>query len=182
MAKQLKGIVVKEKQGFLSSFIKDDASDIGEFIWNDIVKPTLKKLVYDVITDSIGMLLGQDQKSKNKYNRYHSYTYYDDYDWVSSSSSRYDRFSSSYGGYEERSKKAKVIAFASEEDANEALHLMNERIRKYGRCSIMTLNDLAGVESEYTDEDWGWSNLSTAKIVHTSNGYELRLPKARPFD
>ena len=181
MSKELKGIVVKEKQGFLSSFLKDDANDIGEFIWNEIIKPTMKKLVYDVITDSIGMLLGQDTKSysKNKYNKYRSYTYYDDYDWPAPSS-RYDRFS--YGGYEERSKKAKTIAFKTEEDANEVLHLMNERIRKYGRCSIMTLNDLAGVESEYTDEDWGWSNLSTAKIVHTSNGYELRLPKARPFD
>lgn len=181
MPKELKGIVVQEKQGFLSSFLKDDANDIGDFIWNEIIKPTMKKLVYDVITDSIGMLLGQDNKSKTRYNKYRSYTYYDDYDWVSSSS-RYDRFSYGGGGYEERSKKAKTIAFKTEEDANEVLHLMNERIRKYGRCSIMTLNDLAGVESEYTDEDWGWSNLSSAKIIHTSNGYELRLPKARPFD
>ena len=42
--------------------------------------------------------------------------------------------------------------------------------------------ELAGIESEWTDEKYGWGELSEARVERVRNGYIVALPKPEPID
>ena len=58
---------------------------------------------------------------------------------------------------------------------------MDELIETYGIVSVADLYELVGVDGEYTDNDYGWTNIRNADVVRTRDGYLLSLPKAMPI-
>ena len=68
-------------------------------------------------------------------------------------------------------------------EAEEVLSQMDAIIEKYGMARVTDFYDLVGVTGNYTDNKYGWSNLSTARIVRTSDGgYVIELPRAMPIE
>ena len=41
--------------------------------------------------------------------------------------------------------------------------------------------DLVGITGQYTDNNYGWTNLRNAEPVRTRDGYMLKLPRAIPL-
>ena len=56
----------------------------------------------------------------------------------------------------------------------------------YGIARVADLYDLVGERHEYTDNDYGWTNISNAEAVRVRTedgyGYAIKMPRALPID
>lgn len=74
------------------------------------------------------------------------------------------------------------IILAQREDAIQVITDLQTCIENYGQARVTDLYDAIGVTSDYTDEAWGWLDLSQAGYRPESEGYLLRLPKPEPLN
>ena len=71
---------------------------------------------------------------------------------------------------------------ASRAEAVEVLDRLHLRIEKYDFATVLNLYEMLGEEGEYTDNKWGWTDLSKADVIRVSNGYLLDLPRPEPVN
>lgn len=175
--KIVQGQVVVQKKSEASKIAKDffseDAKNVKNYILKDILVPALKKLLEDVITNGVNMVLWGDTKSRNgsSRNNVSRVSYRDYYEKPTVSYSR-----ASYGYDEDE------IIFQSRTDAEEVLDAMDDAIRRYRIVSVGDLHDFIGERGSHTDYKYGWTNLRGARIVHTRRGWVIDLPKAMPIE
>ena len=72
------------------------------------------------------------------------------------------------------------IFFDSRETAENVLEASKEIINKYGFVTIADMYDLAGLNTTYADQKYGWVDLKEARIIRVRQGYELVLPEMIP--
>ena len=72
--------------------------------------------------------------------------------------------------------------FATRRDAEEILNYMGDLIDEYGFVTVADFYDLVGVSGNYTDNKYGWTDISNAEIVRVKDGYMIKLPKIRKLD
>lgn len=163
-------VKTKKKSGiskFFSGFIADETQDIKTYLFKDVVVPTIKKSISDVV-DMI--LYGGGSKRRSTTASRVSYrSYYDDPRDTRSES----RITPAYN-YDD-------IILDSRGDAEEVLNQLNDLIDVYKIASVADLYDLVGITGNYTDNKYGWTNLSNADVVRTRDGYKLKLPRALPI-
>ena len=58
---------------------------------------------------------------------------------------------------------------------------LNEIIDTYKIASVADLYDLVGLTGNYTDNRYGWTNIASADVIRTRDGYQLKLPRALPI-
>lgn len=170
----------KKKSGankFADVFISEDASNVKNYILMDVLIPAAKKLVSDIVTNGIDMLLyGETGRSKKGTNAgYVAYNRFSDRgNERNEPSAMRARSTYSYDNVE----------FTNRMDAEEVLNGLDAIIEQYGHARVADLYDLAGITSySYTDNNYGWMNLSTAKVVRArGDRYLLDLPRAVPID
>lgn len=71
--------------------------------------------------------------------------------------------------------KVGTVVLDNEPDALTLVERLKQRVAKYGQITVGELYDLVGVSSTFTDEKWGWDDLSTLTIGR-SRGWVLNLP------
>lgn len=158
-------------------FITEDVNSVKSYILFDVLVPTVKNALSEIVKNGIDVLLfgetgGTKRKSSSSRVSYRSY--YDsgndrrDYSSRRPARSDYD--------YED-------IVMANRGDAERVLDQMNDLIARYDMVSIADLYDLAGISHDYTSCKYGWTNLSNAYVQRErGGGYIIKLPKALPFD
>lgn len=70
------------------------------------------------------------------------------------------------------------LVFAERTSAVDLLDAMEQVIAEHGKISVMNLYDILDDPSnlEMTDSNFGWYDLSGARVVSTGNAYRLCLP------
>ena len=158
-------------------FISEDISSVKEYIIMDVLLPTVKKAISEMVTNGIDMLLYGEARgnrkdrggSKVSYSKYYDYGDRDrDYD------RRRTRTRMGYD-YDE-------IVLESRGEAEEVLERMDDLLDNYGIVSVADLYDLVGITGNYTDNKYGWTSLRNASVQRLRDGYLLKLPKALPLD
>lgn len=158
------------------ALVPGDVTNIKSYIFMDILVPAFKKLVSDIITNSVDMLFygetGQSRTSTNA-SRVSYRSYYDQRD----DDRRYSRSTArTRSGYDD-------VSFKTRGEAEEVLSQMEAMLDRYKLVRVADLYDMAGITHDYTDNDYGWTNLRSADIVRTRDGwYMIRLPRAVPID
>lgn len=164
-AKIRKKSKVKE---LLDIFVQEDPENIKKYIIFDVIIPSIKKGV----SDTVNMLLyGKKAKTDGRKSgtRVHYRSYYD-------------------SPVEDEPEPARVnsdynnIVVDSEEEAELLVKNMNGVIKRYGVISVADFFDMVGLNHAYTDNKFGWTNLSGVKIIRVSDGYSIKLPKAMALD
>ena len=76
-------------------------------------------------------------------------------------------------------KKSIVSGFKSRDEAYKVLNQLITLISKFEVASVADLYDILGISSQFTDNKFGWDNLTEAFIAHGSKRYSyiLHLPK-----
>ena len=146
----------------------EDIHNVLDYVKNDIIIPTVKKTLYEIIKNGSDMLIfgrsGQRRDdipgTRVQYTRY----YNDERDRDRRMSNR----SRSYEDYE----------ISNSRDAEEVLKRMKEMINQYGSVSVGEYYDLLGIVGDFTDFDYGWMNLNNAYVARTRDGYTIKLPRA----
>lgn len=165
---------------FMGMIISEDAANVKSYVIMDVLVPAFKKLVSDIVTDGIDIILyggsgGRDNRrragerpqyrttcSDRSYNRREPDSY--------ESNSRFD--------YED-------IVYDYRSDAEAVRKEMLYAINEYGLVSVADMYDMSGKVAPRTSNNYGW--MSARAIENTEpkrvrDGYILPLPKATPIE
>lgn len=168
---------IKKKSGtskLMSNLISEDARSVKNYILMDVLIPSVKDAIADIVVNGINMVLFGDTKRSGRrsasdrvsYNRYYS-----DRDSRTASN---DRFRTSYDFDD--------VVLDSRGEAEEVLSSMDELMSTYGMVTVADLYDLVGTSCNYTDNKYGWTNIRNAEIVRVRDGYKIKMPKAVPLN
>ena len=162
-------------QKFADVFISEDINNVKSYILMDVLIPSLKKAIQDIVTNGIDMLLyGESGRNRTRSSgsKVSYSSYYNDRDRRDS----LPRRSRSDFDYDS-------IIFNSRGDAEAVLNAMDDMISQYKVVTVGDLYDLADITTDnYMINKYGWSDIRAAKVMRVSEGYILKLPKPMPLD
>ena len=155
------------------TFISEDARNIKSFVIDDVLIPSIKKAISDIVVNSIDMLLYGDSGRPNRRT-----TVTDRFSYDQCSRNRTTRTESrGRSGYD-----FDDIVLETRGEAEAVLSQMDAIIDTYGVAKVSDLYDLVGKTCAYTDNKYGWTNLRNAEPIRVRDGYLLKMPKAIPID
>lgn len=166
----------KKKSGlvkFTDVFIQEDISNVKEFIISDVLIPTFKKLALDIVESVLYPGEGSNRSNRAPGSKV-SYT---SYDKAYRNDDRFAKGSNRVNTYDYDN-----ISFTSRRDAEAVLMAMDDVIDRYGIVRVADYYEFSGVTGSYTDNNYGWTNLSTARVDRTRDGYVIRLPRPMTID
>lgn len=172
-------VKVKKKNGvtkFADTFISEDIHNVKSYVITDVLIPSIKRAISEMVTNGIDMILYGSTGGRSKRSSADRVSYRNYYD--RRDDDRYhdrDRVRTSPYSFDD-------IVLDSRGEAEEVLARMDELIDQYGIVSVADLYDLVGVSGNYTDNKYGWTNIRNAEPIRVRDGYMLRLPKALPIN
>ena len=54
---------------------------------------------------------------------------------------------------------------------------MNECVQRYGMVSVADFYDMIGQKGNYTDNNYGWKDLTLARVDRAIEGYRIIFPR-----
>ena len=176
------GKVIKKQRSFeqklSETFFGDDARSVGDYILHDVLIPAMKSTLSDMVGGGIEMLLFGERKSSSRSrlfrDRDRSYVPYNKL------SRRDDLEDRRYISKSARSRHDfDDIILETRGEAEDVLSHLVDLIEDYGVASVGDYYDLLGIESAFTDNKYGWTNVADGYIDRTRDGYCIRLPRPR---
>lgn len=162
---------------FADIFIAKDVADVKTYIFMDVLVPSIKKAIYDIVTNGLDMLLYNGEAHTRKSGNASKVSYDKRYVREDDRRREPDRNRVRSGlDYDD-------IEFESRGDAEAVLSGMEDVIEQYGQVSVGDLYDLANVSTtNYAINKYGWNDLRSAYVQRTRHGmYVLKLPRAIPL-
>lgn len=156
-------------------FISEDVNNVKSYILMDILVPSIKKAIVDIVTDGVNMIFfggtGRSGKRSVDSPSYRDYA-------KESGSYRYS------GESRERSRfNIESIEFDSRGEAERVLDKMDAVLDDFGRVTVADLYDIIDESCPYTGQKYGWTNLRNAEVGRfMGGGYFLKLPRPRVLD
>lgn len=186
----------EQKVGLVTRFVRAwggprGFKSIRTYVFKEVLIPAAKDMIADGIKSGVDIALGQGTR-RNAYSSSNSY-------WGKTKSkaneyrNAYNRYSSKDRGRSQRSSGYAPVEedidirdgiIANREDAVAVLDEMRDVIEQYGQVSVADYYDLIGFDPEITDNSYGWTDLSSARVVSVygrevnNRGYQLDLPEA----
>lgn len=168
-----------ELRKFADNFISEDVDSVKTYVLRDVIIPSVIDLVEDIVVGGIRTLLRGDSGRRDSRDRryggspsYVNYTRYSD--------RRDDRRSNDNQtrrgyGYDD-------VVVNSRADAEAVIEQMDGLLDTYGMVSVADLYDLVGMSSNYTDNNYGWTNIRNAEPVRLRDGgWMIKMPRAIPI-
>lgn len=153
-------------------FISEDIGNVKSYILMDVLVPAIKKAILDIVTNGVDMILygeaGRSKKSREA-SKVSYRSYYD-------KDTRRD-YPVSRSGYDYED-----VILNTRGEAEKILDCLDELIDRYQVVSVFDLYELAGLETRYTDNKYGWTDIRNASIIRVRDGYLIRMPKAMPLN
>lgn len=172
--KVVSGEVKTKKKNSVSKladvFMPDDVSDVKSYIFTDIIVPGIKKAISAAVN---AFLYGRNGAKDDR-------------------SSTTNAYRASYRSYYDTPRESKPvqrrsytpddIVIPDRGEAEAVLRSMHDLIGRYRIVTVADMCELCGVPSNYTDNNYGWTDLGRAEVVGTRDGYMIRLPRPMPLD
>lgn len=157
-------------------FVAEDIPDIKTFLITDVLIPAIRDTFVDLMENGARMIAygstaGSHRKNKN--NPQTTYTYYNGYFQSSNKQQNKPQQNAVV------SKDFDEIVFSEKGDAELVLDQMLEILSTYNQVSVNDLYDLIGKTGDFTDANWGWTNLSSACTKRVSGGYIISFPRVQ---
>jgi hypothetical protein len=185
--KVITGQVIQRKktfgQRFMGVFVGGEARNVGQYIVQEILVPAFKDLFFDMVSQGTERMIFGDTRSASRRTTRHS-SGYTNYNRVSRPGNPWDR------NRDDRPMTPKAraihdfdqIILNTRSEAEEVLTAMYDLLERYQQVTVSDLYNLVGITSAWTDEAWGWDDLSRSGVTRVSGGYLLDLPKTIKLD
>ena len=159
---------------FADAFITEDAANVKNYILMDVIIPSIKKAIYDLVVGALDMSLfggrgGGKRPTSDKIS-------YKDYNGISKSSDRFSYSTRTPSGY-----SYDDIVLETRGEAEAVLMRMDEIMEEYEIVRVADLYDLVGITGDFTDNKYGWTNIRNAEVVRVHDGYKIKMPRAIPI-
>lgn len=163
-----------EMRKFTDVFVSEDVGNVKNYILMDVIVPSIKKALYDLVVGALDMTLyggrgGGKRPTADKVS-------YRDYNSVSRRDERSYSTNRTASGY-----SYDDIILDSRGEAEAVLMRLDEVMEEYESVRVADLYDLVGISSNYTDNNYGWKNIRNAEVVRVRDGYKIKMPRAIPL-
>lgn len=163
------------------TFAGEGARETGTYVFFDVIIPAIKAMAFDTITQGADRILfgGRDVIRSGMANAPRTRT---NYNQISTKAANNYPGRNFEGGGREISRAARnnhrfdEILLDSRGEAEMVLDTMQDLISRFQWVSIPEFYSMVDVTAEFTDEKWGWTNISTAQIRPSRGKYVLILP------
>lgn len=155
-------------------FISEDVANVKSYILMDVLVPSIKKAIYDIVVNSLDMSLFGGRGSGRRSTA--EKVSYRDYNGVSRRDERTYGSSRTASGY-----SYDDIILETRGEAEAVLARMDEIMEEYEIVRVADLYDLVGVTGEHTDNKYGWTNIRNAEVERVRDGYRIKMPRALPI-
>lgn len=156
---------------------------VGDYINNEIIKPAIKNLIVDTVTSGINRLMYGPGGGGYRGAGYRP-TGNGGYRPNTNYSANY-RHTTNQPQPVQQDSRVRNARYVVEEyiiedryDASHVLVSLTENADMYGTVSVADYYDLIGVNSHYTDNNYGWTHdsIKHASVVPTRGGFVIRFP------
>lgn len=161
---------------FGETFLAEDMKGVGNYLFFDVLVPAVKDTIVNIVTNGINAFVYGDTKpAQSRFNRPYGstnrpYTPYSSYSKPQPPGGSFSRRELGYS-------REKEPIVETRYDADLVLEELNNTIAEYDQATVGDLYDLLGFDSEYTDYNWGWVDLSTANVRKVRDGWLIDLPR-----
>lgn len=156
--------------------VAEDINTVKNSLFSDILVPALKKVISDVVTNGIDMILYGSTGASRPKGPGSTISYSKYYTQPRAQTTRSHPVSLATYNYDE-------VEIQTRAKAETVLMQMDEIVDTYGFVKVADLYELAGVSGNYTGYNYGWDNIRSASVVRLPNGwYTIKLPRAKPID
>lgn len=177
--KVVTGKVSSRKKNFFKrsadALLADDMQSIKGYLISDVVVPAIRDTIVDLVENGIRMMVyGNTVGRRGRHSA--SSTAYVSYNGYYSSNQRSKPEPKQQVA---RSRDFDEFVFETKGDAEMVLDQMLELIDIYGQVTVNDFYDLIGKTGDFTDDRFGWTNLSTASTPRVKGGYIINLPRVQ---
>ena len=156
------------------TFITDDVGSVRNFLIFDVIIPSIKETVSESVSKGLDMMLFGDARQydsgKKSNSPYISYNNYSNNRKEQRREPSRDLERKNYSDYE-------TLIFKDRGKAEACIRDMTDILYDYKEVTVADLYSILEMTGQFTDNYYGWTNLSTAKAVRVRGGYILDLPK-----
>lgn len=153
-----------------------DIQDVKSYVVNDVLIPAVKETIFDMVNKGLDMVLfGGSGRATTKQNQ--TYISYNNYSKKSGPETR----QRSVRRVEEKVNEEELI-FRDRGPAEMVLEKMFAIFEEYHIVTKADLNDILNRSGNFTDNNWGWTELNGASVERVRGGYLLNLPKIKHLD
>lgn len=167
---EIKGTVRTRKNrrsGFASG-----VQDITSYLYMEVLIPTIKSVISDMVTTGVDMLVhgSEGRPNRRRYGRRVDY-----HGGARRRHTSQRRQTSRYRGTRETMEIDDII-FDNRGDAERTLAHLLECIAMYEFASVGDLYQVVGRSATHTHENYGWTRLGNVRILRGIDGYSIDLP------
>lgn len=162
--------VVKPKKGLakVKATLTSDAMA-------DTFFPVVKKAAYEILKDTIQMVIFGEVRRDTRSGRESQYVSYRDY-----ADRNRDRDRGATRDVR-RGIQLDDVYFKSRIEAEELIEALDDIIYKCGSASVFDLYDTIGADTVHTDNKYGWYSVRGFRVVSTRDGFRLDMPRPQPL-
>ena len=162
------------------TFAVDDMHSVGNVVLFDVIIPTIKAMLQDVVSEGTQRLLFGDSRRRNVSNSrstasYTSYNRYYDREPRQREEPRMSHRARMNHNFDE-------IILEDRMTADTVLDSLSELVDRYDSATVADLYELVGFDSTPADIKWGWTSMAGMSVLRDRSGYILNLPKPIPLD
>lgn len=183
------GQVVKKRNSLGNSITQtlfgNDARSVISYVLHDVLIPAAKSTLSEMVSGGIEMLLFGDSQSRNRSSRMDRGRTYVSYGkFYKDREGRNDRVISRNDTPFRSIARSKYedVVLETRGEAEEVVSNLIELIEQYDVATIADFYDLVGVDGDFSDNKYGWTNLSRATVSRVREGYIINFPKPRPIE
>lgn len=181
----------KRKKGLMERFVvamigPDGIPSVTEYLNKEIVVPAIKDVISNSVSAGVNMMVyGRDQAGERHggYRNYNSQSYSRPQRNYQSSYNSNRTAQQQHQAPVEREVPRRSNMFRStdyvvntRQEALDVLDMLRENLDNYGLVTLADFFDLIGIETQYVDNNYGWTDLENVTIVPVRGGYSLSLP------
>lgn len=197
MEKVVQTEVVKRKKPLgrkvRDTFTNEDARSVGQFIVMDVIVPSVKDLVYEIVMQALGRSMYGNVAARGV-NRFMQGPQTGpgggqmiSYNLMAKPQAGNLRAMAPDGPTAmttaAQSRHAfEELVFNNRGEAEVVLSRLQDVINEYRMVSVSELYELIGHPTSHTDNKYGWYNLAGAGVQQVHRGFVLTLPKPVVFD
>ena len=158
-------------------FFQEDAGTIGMTLLQDVLIPSLKKTIKELITNGTELALYGDANPVRRKQISEQVSYRrDSSERRSGRDQPGDRFPR-----KQECSDYNDIWYPTRQEAEKVLLILDEVIARDGSARVSDLYSASNMTSTWTDEYYGWYDITSAKAVMFQDGWLLKMPKAVPL-
>lgn len=173
-------------------FIADGGSFMDHLVEN-VVVPMVKDIALSIVTQSVdGFRQGVEQKlfgeSRPRSSVRSSYGSHVPVNYSRYSANSAPTRSTAIRGGASRpvsrpSNQVQIVILDTREEADLVLEELDAMIDSVRHCTVGDYYDLVGLTPQSTDDSWGWTDLSRARVNKVGHDeFQISMPRPKPID